>query len=485
MAMQYLKESQKTTPIIADVDVAVVGGGAAGFVAAIAAAREGASTVLIERFGTLGGCMGTGGWAAGAVYFSDFDRTRFPPHTYYGWSGASRQLGQENIDFIRTCGITGEWIARVLDLDNQFGPSPHRVASSMRVSHVCSQMVQEAGINLMLSTYAGDPIMEDEHIVRGLTVHNTDGRGAIRAGVTIDTTGNSGFAARTYAPLMQCNWQPSMNITFIIAGCDDAKFAAFMANRPTVPDHLNQWIDEVLIPDATYTQGRLGAHLNRMRPVADLVRQAREEDGYEIIGHIGNIGRIAVVFPWGSKCPQNGLFCERADIEGKIDTLDAEHMSLVEYHARRYMTQTTGFFRKYVPGFENAYLLYTSPYIGTRGGRAIEAERVITEEDRDEGRRFDDVIYEFGEGLTEPSNVPFRQLIPNRVENLLAAGVSAHRKPPNLRCRESVMKMGHAAGITAAMSVHAGVAPRKIDVHQLQKKLIDSGVNFGDARHAT
>ena len=47
--------------------------------------------------------------------------------------------------------------------------------------------------------------------------------------------------------------------------------------------------------------------------------------GYEIIGHIGNIGRIAVVFPWGSKCPQNGLFCERADIEGKIDTLDAEN----------------------------------------------------------------------------------------------------------------------------------------------------------------
>ena len=47
------------------------------------------------------------------------------------------------------------------------------------------------------------------------------------------------------------------------------------------------------------------------------------------------------------------------------------------------------------------------------------------------------------------------------------------------------MKMGHAAGITAAMSVHAGVAPRKIDVHQLQQKLIDSGVNLGDARHAT
>ena len=94
-------------------------------------------------------------------------------------------------------------------------------------------------------------------------------------------------------------------------------------------------------------------------------------------------------------------------------------MSLVEYHARQYMTQTTGFLRKYVPGFENAYLLYTSPYIGTRGGRAIEAERVITEEDRDEGRRFDDVIYEFGEGLTEPSDVPFRQLIPKRVENLL------------------------------------------------------------------
>lgn len=478
--MAHLTEPARRTPIVHDVDVAITGGGAAGFAAAVAAAREGARTVLVEKFGTLGGCMGTGGWAAGALYFSGFDPRRFPPHTYHGWTVARQSLGPENLAFVRERGIAGEWIARVLDLEDDFGPSRHRVDSSVRVAHVCTQMVQESGAELMLCTYAAEPIVEDEHVVRGLIVQNSDGRQAIRSAVTIDATANAAIARQAGAPLMACNWEPSMNITFGIAGCDDDAFVRFMESRRTVPEEHNRWIDEVLRPDVGYVAGRLGAHINRMRPYADLVRRAWESDGYKAIGHIGDVGRIAIVMPWDGKRPMDGIFWERADLDGKIDTLDAAHMTMAERDARRYMMDTTKFLRKYVPGFENAYLMYLSPYIGMRGGRAIEAERVIVEDDFAGAQRFDDVIYNFGEGHDRATDIPFRQLLPRRVENLLAAGVAAHRKPPNLRCREGVINMGQAAGTAAALAARTGVPPRQIDVRQLQGKLAEAGLYLGE-----
>ena len=70
--------------------------------------------------------------------------------------------------------------------------------------------------------------------------------------------------------------------------------------------------------------------------------------------------------------------------------------------------------------------------------------------------------------------------MPQRIENLLAAGVSAHRKPPNIRGRETVMTMGEAAGIAAAMAANQSIFPREINVRSLQRKLVDSGVYLGD-----
>ena len=137
--------------------------------------------------------------------------------------------------------------------------------------------------------------------------------------------------------------------------------------------------------------------------------------------------------------------------------------------------------RKYFPGFDNAYLMYLSPYIGTRGGRAIEAEYIVTKQDLIDGRRHADVIHQTYD-LRDAHNfadIPYRQLLPQKVEGLLAAGVAAHQKPPNLRCREGVMTMGEAAGIAAAICAKQGVMPRDIDIKALQRVLRKSGVNLG------
>lgn len=475
-------ESARKTPVVHEVDVVVAGGGAAGFAAAVAAARRGARTVLVEKFGTVGGCMSTGGWNAGALYFTGFDPERFPPVHYVGYRGTREQLSSETIAFLRTRGIAGEWMTRLFDLDDVFGPRRHLLDMAMAVGHVCAEMVREAGVELMLNNYVAGPILEREQIVRGLLVENVSGRQAIRARVAIDATGNASLAARAGAPLMDCNWEPSMNITYGIGDVDEQRYAEFVASRPQVPEELNQWIDEVLIPDVGYVAGRLGAHINRLRPVADLVRRAWEEDGYQAIGWIGDIGRIAAVFPWTSKGPRNGMQWERADIDGKVDTLNAEHMSLVEGDSRRYLYETVKFYRKYLPGFEKAYLLYLSPYIGTRGGRAIESEYVVTVDDFKQARRFDDVIYQWHDeryDQTQFTDIPYRLLLPRKVESLLVAGVAAHRKPPNIRCRESVMMMGQAAGTAAAMCASQGIYPRQLEVRQLQRALVEAGLNLG------
>lgn len=475
--------------VAADVDVAVVGGGGAGCSAAVAAARNGARVVLIERYGSLGGCMGPGGWAAGALDLAILDPHRFSvgkDEDKFS-NGSNHWISTKHADPIAEdirnhvigCGLAGEWMARLFDLYEKIGPCPHFGNQAIRVEYLFNQMLQESGVQQMLQTYAADPILSAEGVVGGLYVENVSGRQAVRAKVTIDCTGNAAFAQRAGAPIVLPNRQPSMNITFSIANIDSKKFEKFIADRPPISRECNQWVDEVLIPDVDYVAGRLGAHITRLSPFADLVRRAWEDDGYQAVGWIGDVGRICMAFPVSG--PKDGMLWDRADIDGDVDTLNAEHMTMLERDGRKYVFDTLLFMRKYFPGFDNAYLMYLSPYIGTRGGRAIEAEYIVTKQDLIDGRRHADVIHQTYD-LRDAHNfadVPYRQLLPQKVEGLLAAGVAAHQKPPNLRCREGVMTMGEAAGIAAAICAKQGVMPRDIDIKALQRVLRKSGVNLG------
>ncbi|MAE65379.1 MAG: hypothetical protein CMJ18_13995 [Phycisphaeraceae bacterium] len=484
--MTHIIEPERRIPIIADVDVAVAGGGGAGVGAAVAAARLGASVMLVDRLGALGGCMGPGGWNAGAFSLKNLDFERFREQPYFAFQAPREQIEADAMDVIRRCGIAGEWMSRVFDMDDDFGCRRNLADVSNRIADVCGRMVDEAGVRLMLDTTAADVVLEDGKTVCGLIVENASGRAAIRAKVVIDATANASVAQRAGAPLVASNWEPSMNITFGIGGTDDERFKQFIDGRKEPPAD-NKWIDEVMIPEAGYIWWRLGAHISRMRPYADLFKKAQEETGYRAVGRVGDVGIIAAVFPGpDGKTSQDSMFWGRADIDGKIDTLDGDHMTTVERDARRYMMDTTRFLRQYVPGFENAYLLYLSPYIGTRGGRAIEAERIVNEDDLHAARRFDDVIARGQDGRYRkdaPTDVPYRQLLPRRVENLLAAGVSAHRKPPNLRERTLVIHMGQAAGTAAALAAASGVTVREVDLRRLQRILFEEGVDLGGKDH--
>jgi len=505
--MNHVTESSCSIQIAHDVDVVVVGSGAGGVATAVAAARQGASTVLIEKYGSVGGCMTTGGWAAGAL-----DLAPLAPRRFLVAEGESHQtapeahwispLGLSEIptgthEYLRGCGLAGEWMARMFDMIETSGPCPNFSNWAERIRYLFNQMLEEAGVIQMLQSYACDPIIENKNSVRGVYVQTVSGRCAVRAKVTIDATANASLSQRAGAPTVPCNKEPSMNISIGIGGADQVKFDAFMQERTgttmwdfdqtvrarqKTSDWPDPWINEKVIPNINeFVARRFGAHLNRLRPMGDLFRRAYEENGYEAVGWVGDIGRVITLWPWPWQ-GEAGVVSTRADIDGDVDTLNADHMTMVEHDVRRYVFQTVRFYRKYCPGFENAYVLYLSPYIGTRGGRAIEAEYIVTKQDLIDATRHDDVIHQTYDlrVISNFTDIPFRQLLPKHVEGLLAVGVAAHQKPPNLRYREVVLTMGQAAGIAAAICAGQDISPRQLEIKQLQRVLHESGVNLGE-----
>ena len=190
-------------------------------------------------------------------------------------------------------------------------------------------------------------------------------------------------------------------------------------------------------------------------------------------GRYGILG--ALVGIWG---PKDGKNVETSG--------SASVMNKLEVASRIYIFETAQFLRKYVPGFEESYLHFVAPYFHARGGRSIVSEYSLTMKDVEEERRHDDVIFvatkpELKNRLTgeqvwgyrgiKTFDFPYRQLLPRKIEGLLAAGRSAIIQPPVTRVRWMVFLMGQAAGAAAALAVKRDVVPRELNVKELQSLL--------------
>jgi hypothetical protein len=150
------------------------------------------------------------------------------------------------------------------------------------------------------------------------------------------------------------------------------------------------------------------------------------------------------------------------------------------------------FFKKHVPGFENAYLYLVSPYLGGRGGPCIEGEYTLTIEDLKEGRRFNDVLYIYfldtwaHKVSPEGCDVPYRMFLPKKIDGLLVTGRGAsyirRGHDPQIRARVNLLAWGHIAGLAAALAIKNKVTPRNINVKELQKKMLKEGYYLGDEK---
>ena len=446
----YVEEPGKKVPAAYDADVVVAGGGVSGVFAAIASARAGAKTVLIDRFGYPGGNMGPGMIAGGSFDGKGglkdlfFDKTLVThPYVLRGFAGIPR-----------------EFIERHSALGGG-GIPPFRAGQYMRDSgvaaHVAMTMLEEAGVELMLSAYVSDPVMEGNRI-RGLFVENKSGRQAVLAQVVVDATGEADVARRAGAPVLNPDEShPTPNAVGFFAvtgGVDTGKFREYQKSGEKI--------------------GFEERDLYGLAKVSMKIMTFSKEGGDSTT--TGLLGlKVTLVNP-----------------HAEVDTGSAEHMSRLEKGIRMYTFDMVQHLKKSVPGFENAYLLCTAPFLGIRGGPCIEGEYTLTMDDCRAGKRFDDVVYLYGElralrytrektGSYLWTDMPYRVMVAKGVDGLMAVGRSASGIPDTLlRNRMSVMHMGQAGGTAAALAAASKVSPRELDVKELQRRLLDAGFYLGN-----
>jgi hypothetical protein len=218
----------------------------------------------------------------------------------------------------------------------------------------------------------------------------------------------------------------------------------------------------------------------------------------------------AVAEGWDLPRTAGGVFMERPGmahlnitkigIDGRApDPFDPQELTQAEQVGRAQVLMYREVFRKYVPGFEDAFVLDTGSMIGIRESRRLRGEYVLGEGDIRSAARFDDAIACCAWPMEDHSagrstkwvwlengsyyQIPYRCLVPVGVDNLLVAGRCAsatHEAQASLRVTAQCFAMGEAAGTAAALAARTGTAPRNIDVGQVQSQLRAGGAYLGE-----
>ena len=434
-----LQEAVRETRIIREADVVVVGGGPGGFAAALSAARGGADTVLIERYGHLGG-MATGGLV-----------TIIP--------NMSNEHGKQQI-----AGICQEWVDR-LDARNacdypkkehwgstdpvlvnyynhrSFFYAMGRVNYSVHIDAetsklILDEMIKEAGVKMYFHSWGTEPIM-DGNTVKGVIFESKSGRQAVLAKVVIDCTGDGDLLPYAGAEF-EFGYPPgtrsgNLTVAFWIAGVDIVALDAYVKKYP---EKLAKEQEELK---------QLGGHPH-----------------WSFTSNIPNQEDLLWYHPrWATE-----------------DQTDVNELTRVEISGRERAFITYDYSKKHWPGFESSYVVLTSPQLGTRGSRRLLGEYYLTKKDITTGAKFEDTIAVFPGRGVDGAEVPYRTLIPRKVNGLMVAcrAFSADPVANNAyNCIPHVIPYGQAAGTAAAMALNSNVDVRKVDIKALQASLRKQG----------
>ncbi len=456
-------QEERSIPVIGDYQVAVAGGGVAGIAAALAAARSGAKTVLIERNGFLGG---TATAAAMAVLSAPYDYAH----------GIYREL----CDRLITAG--GGYPSKVAVM---FDPEIFKFETL--------KMLDEAGVTIMPYTFVNDALVESGNRVRGLVVNVKQGCAAVRSEVTVDCTGDGDIAFYSGAEYQKGRESDGlMRPLTLIFRIGNVNFQALAEHLRRHPEEFSSQPDKNLL-DLEHNLIRL---FGFFKPLAE----ARAKG--EISGDLHYI-RFE-----GGNIKSGTVFINTTRVYRK-DGLDPGDLIRSELEARQQMNELLHFFRKYVPGCEDCVLIDSAPALGVRETRRIRGEVIFDESDVVAKTLFPDRItvnYQYGlvgapmhspdggEGSLADSrergevkaflhgySLPYRALLPRRIDSLLVAGrclSTTHDGDHWTRPMPVCITTGQAAGVAAALSALSGIEPRQLDIAKLQQALKNQNVNL-------
>jgi hypothetical protein len=443
--MPHIKEPARETPLYGEYEVVVLGGGPAGIAAALAAARAGRKTIIIERYGFFGGA----GTAAGLSTFC----------------GLHAVVNGEHEQVVH--GIADDILARLAAMDGLNKPHltvrDQITALSYDISAfkiAADELMAEAGVEVLFHAFGTNALMASDTRIDAVLVETKSGRFAIRGRIFVDGSGDGDLAAWAGVPYEIGDGAGNMlypSTMFRINGVDPAKAGRAWELVPTLMDEAE----------------RQGRRFPRKKPI---VRPQRNPIEWR-----ANLTQI--------KNPDGTA----------VNGIDARQLSYGEVEGRRQCWDVFQFIKEKTPGFDAAYIVEIAPQIGIRETRRIRGEYTLTEDDILGCRDFPDTIGIQGwpveahikgdvkfvftpPGARGFNELPYRMIVPQKVDNLLVAGRCAsmsHEGQSSARVSGPCFIMGQAAGTAADIALRAALPPRAIDVQALQRALAAAGATLG------
>jgi ribulose 1,5-bisphosphate synthetase/thiazole synthase len=453
--MNQINEAARSIDVILETDVLVVGSGPGGLAAALAAARAGARTALIDRNGCFGGNI-----------------------TQVGVEGFAWYRHEHTVD----CEGIGIELERRAAAMGAAMPEPQSLSHALDAEMfkwVADVLVQEAGITPLLHRLCVAPIMDHEAI-RGVITESKAGREAILAKRVIDATGDADIATRAGAPVRKSpkNEMMSASVMFSMSGVNKKRFIeAVKADPQTYADWSGneEWDYE--------TSGKEDMLFSPF-----LRKPFQKALAAGIIPP--NLHTIAGT--WGSVSDQGDLTYLNLVHLPEIDGTDPADLTIGEMRGRREAIYALEALRGFMPGCEEAKLRNFGMTLGIRDTRKIDALYNLTGADVREQGRFEDAIGifpEFIDGygiLILPTTgrywqVPYRALVPKGVRNLLVAGRCiggdkiSHASARNMMC---CAVSGQGAGVAAAVSLQRNEALDQLNIGAVHEELARQGARF-------
>jgi hypothetical protein len=451
--LKHIKEFSREIPVIAETDVLVVGSGPGGMAAALGAAREGVQTLMVERYGCLGGNI-----------------------THVGVEGLAWYRHEKTVD-VEGIGVEFERRAKEMGATHPEPQSMSQAINADAFKYVADVLVQEAGVTPLLHSLVVDVVMEGDKIT-GVITESKSGRQAILAKQVIDGSGDADIAHFAGAPYRKTPKEEMLPVTvmFSCTGVHKQRFMDYVkANPISYKDWGKNWAME--------TDGKEDDLFSPY--LEEPFNQARQDgvipEGLKSIG-----GTWSTITDSG-----DATYLNMIHMTG-VDGTDVWDLTKGEIEGRKQVMMAINALNHYAPGFENASLRTFGMTIGIRDTRKIIGAYNLTEYDVRNQARFEDTVGifpEFIDGygvLILPTTgryfqIPYRVMLPQKVKNLLVAGRSiagdkiSHAAVRSMMC---CTVTGQAAGVAAALAVKEGVEVSAVDIERLQMALLKQGVRI-------